>query len=820
MLEYVVVTPTSLSLRLFIASCVIGFLVIVATALRLFSRYFIAVRPGWDDGLALIATVGALTQTVLFSLLVYGGLGHHADTVPEPNQFSIPKILFSFEIFHVISLNTGKLSALSFYLKLFANKTMERATKAASAFIAAWMIGLLLWEFLFCRPLWKMFEWGGLEQCGDRKPLYIAVCTFSIFSDLLLLALPMPVIWTLKMDRDTKLRLSCLFAAGFSVTAVSITRLVYIVTIDYHHDFSFYSVSATFLANLEPLLTILCISLPMIYSLYAKVVPKGGRRSSHGSKPVTWTFASSLVRRGNPKKRAFNPLETSGPEHFELDQIYSPEKRVRYNVSVDRGWKTDPHYQSPISILQSSKPEGDASSGSEAGLVHYGKESNSVEQDDDDDNHNAQLRHIHQASQVSAKCGMRLSSCFFALSVSLSNDITGVERPGASEDLTIHKDISFLHRYHQKYDTSFELNTLLGAPTIFTIAPENIKLIHTREHEWGIQPNRLPGMEYFCGRGFLTMDGEIWRQSRRALRPSFAKSNLANLSVLSRETDTFLDHLPKDGATVDLPASSFLNTSLHFLLGVSPGAQDLHAPCTTQEFINAFHGSLFLTMLRIILGRAWHLLPQGKYRRVCGIAHSFLNYYVNMAMNRRLASNNESNSKQSLIDNLAALSDDTVFIRIRSEVLQQGDNILKFDAFQGNTILENILFEALRLYPIFPLMGRVALCDTTLPTGSGPNHDAPVFIPKGTDPHVFGEDVEAFRPERRDNIQPGQWDFMGFGGGNRACLGRQKSLVEASYLLARTAMRFEKLESRDDRDWRGEMKLTCQNGNGCKVAFA
>ncbi|KAI0006842.1 cytochrome P450 alkane hydroxylase-like protein [Xylariaceae sp. FL0662B] len=437
---------------------------------------------------------------------------------------------------------------------------------------------------------------------------------------------------------------------------------------------------------------------------------------------------------------------------------------------------------------------------------------------------------------------------------------------GLDFSIAIHKDIASLHRYFQHYGHSFQINSLVGLPTIFTIAPENIRVINTRDNEWGIQSNRLPGMEYFCGRGFLTMDGEMWRYSRRSLRPSFAKSNLLDLSVLSQEADIFFDQLPKDGTTVDLQPPlyiMFLNTSLHFLLGISPGVKRHDVPCTTEEFVDSFHEALFFTMIRIMLGRAWKLFPQGKYLRVCETAHSFLNFYVDLAMSEPRPSNDKSDVKQSVVKGLTCLSDDTEFIRsqvlqgmmasqettsallgntffllsrnptywqqVRSEVLEKGDDILNFDALQGNKVLENILLEALRLYPIFPLLGRVALCDTILPMGGGPNHDAPVFVPKGTmaqvgfhalhrDPRVFGEDFEAFRPERWNSINPGQWEFMGFGGGSRACLGRQKSLVEASYVLARMAMQFEKLESRDDRDWKGEMKLTCKNGNGCKVA--
>lgn len=87
------------------------------------------------------------------------------------------------------------------------------------------------------------------------------------------------------------------------------------------------------------------------------------------------------------------------------------------------------------------------------------------------------------------------------------------------------------------------------------------------------------------------------------------------------------------------------------------------------------------------------------------------------------------------------------------------------------------------------------------------------------DQRVFGEDTEAFRPERWESINPSQWEFMAFGGGSRACLGRQKSLVEAAYVLARLARQFPRLESRDDEEWKGDMKLTCKSANGCKVAL-
>lgn len=59
-------------------------------------------------------------------------------------------------------------------------------------------------------------------------------------------------------------------------------------------------------------------------------------------------------------------------------------------------------------------------------------------------------------------------------------------------------------------------------------------------------------MEFFCGRGFITMDGDVWQHSRKSPRPSFAKHNIADLNILSRKVGDLLTQLPKDGETIDL----------------------------------------------------------------------------------------------------------------------------------------------------------------------------------------------------------------------------------------------------------------------------
>jgi hypothetical protein len=72
---------------------------------------------------------------------------------------------------------------------------------------------------------------------------------------------------------------------------------------------------------------------------------------------------------------------------------------------------------------------------------------------------------------------------------------------------------------------------------------------------------------------------------------------------------------------------------------------------------------------------------------------------------------------------------------------------------------------ALRIHPVVPANTREAVCDTVLPKGGGEDGESPLFVKAGTQvlysvysmhrrKDIFGEDVENFRPERWEDIQP------------------------------------------------------------------
>ena len=180
-----------------------------------------------------------------------------------------------------------------------------------------------------------------------------------------------------------------------------------------------------------------------------------------------------------------------------------------------------------------------------------------------------------------------------------------------------------------------------------------------------------------------------------------------------------------------------------------------------------------------------------------------------------------------------------IVAKLRMEILEEiGSNKQPdFDDIRNCTYLQKTISETLRLYPAVPYNIRLALKDTSLPHGGGPDGMQPIGIQKDT-PILYSvihlqrnpqyhapvsstlPDVETFCPERWNHWTPKPWTYLPFNGGPRICIGQQFALTEMGYTVVRMLQRFERME----RYWKdGEMaiksEIVMSPVNGVRVGF-
>lgn len=177
--------------------------------------------------------------------------------------------------------------------------------------------------------------------------------------------------------------------------------------------------------------------------------------------------------------------------------------------------------------------------------------------------------------------------------------------------------------------------------------------------------------------------------------------------------------------------------------------------------------------------------------------------------------------------------------KLRQEIIRQVglERTPTYQDLKDMKYLQHILNETLRLYPVVPYNVRVALTDTTLPLGGGPDGTQPVGVPKGTPigysplvmqrrPDLYPSvdsgfpAVDKFVPERWDSWTPKSWTYIPFNGGPRICIGQQFALTEMGYTLVRLFQRFETVENRMNGESPGlHADIVLQPAKEVKVAF-
>ena len=358
--------------------------------------------------------------------------------------------------------------------------------------------------------------------------------------------------------------------------------------------------------------------------------------------------------------------------------------------------------------------------------------------------------------------------------------------------------------------------------------PENVKAIFvTHASSFEIGAYRAGSFQPLLGLGIFTLRGEAWRHSRSLLRPQFSREQVSDMELEERHVDTFSVALKTgaDGWTdvVDLQPMFFkmtLELMTEFLYGHSPSQMDKKPDAPdTEEFGYHFDAGKFWLNTRLSLGK-WHwLVHPRQFSLHCKKVHQYVDYFVKEKMEHG-PKKPATKGKFVLLDELAKHSNDavelrsetlnvlsagrdttasllswifyflsrspTVFEELRQTILTEfGTNPsdIEFTKLKSCQFLQFCINEALRLTAIVPIMERVSLEDTILPTGGGPKGTKPILIPQGQRVLIstyalqhrsdtWGDNPEDFRPQRWEGRRAGL-EFVPFGGGPRKCIGRE-----------------------------------------------
>jgi cytochrome P450 len=312
----------------------------------------------------------------------------------------------------------------------------------------------------------------------------------------------------------------------------------------------------------------------------------------------------------------------------------------------------------------------------------------------------------------------------------------------------------------------------VGERVILTAEPENIKaILATQFKDYGKGEQFRKDWHTFLGNGIFTTDSTLWHNSRQLIRPQFIKDRLSDIDIFETHTQVLLSKLagghPID--TLDMMFRYTLDAATDFLLGAS--VDSLHHPQT--KFADAFYNAQRVQSIIARVGPLNWAVPRKRMGFYDSI--STINEFVSTYIDRALALSPEELEKKSnhdsgytflhaiagytrdrqmlrdqLVSVLLAGRDTTactltwviyhlslspsITAKLRQEIINTVGLTDKptYQHLKDMKYLQHVLNETLRLYPVVPYNVRMALKDTTLPTGGGPRGDQPIGVLAGT----------------------------------------------------------------------------------------
>ncbi|KAK0100751.1 hypothetical protein ONS95_007201 [Cadophora gregata] len=308
--------------------------------LRLYIRAKVVKIFGIEDWCCAIAWVFATYFFASGIVLGEEGGGYHDWELTKPAFRKFKKTLYFDIMLHSPTTFFVKATLLLIFIRVFS--PMSKAVRAIYGF----MIILLLYytaqtaaKIWVCSPIGAFWNPAIRKSCINTRIVFRIDNAVSVITDLVILILPIPLLWSVQMTRKKKIGIGMLLGAGGLATICSAARMILTLVRDIP-DATLGATNFKMLAVSELAIALACACVPSFHVLYSRLSEKSkAKRSGYTSSVKMSTFGSSSKgSRGIKAKPGVVYMEgridrPSSLEHI-LHNTANPGQGYGYRVQV------------------------------------------------------------------------------------------------------------------------------------------------------------------------------------------------------------------------------------------------------------------------------------------------------------------------------------------------------------------------------------------------------------------------------------------------------------------------------------------------------
>ncbi|KAI1075918.1 hypothetical protein F5B20DRAFT_558382 [Whalleya microplaca] len=291
--------------RVVILGFVMTPLALAALALRLWSRRIQRMNLQFNDYMAIIATVLTIgTVAVCLAESFVGAVGVHIEEIMATRPWVLTLFLqlsTPGQLLWAAANTSVKLSILSLYTVIFPSKRFCHICYGTMAVSVVYFLSVFLEAFVLCKPVaynWDKTISGG--ECYNQTLAYLIAGSTNLVIDAWVVALPMPMLFGLRVSLLKKFGIASMFSLGILICVLSLLRVISILAWDLT-DATYTTTGVAVYSILEPTLGVVNACLPTIKPAIRRLFVNVPLSSAH--KSPRSTVQSVSVRTARDRKR-------------------------------------------------------------------------------------------------------------------------------------------------------------------------------------------------------------------------------------------------------------------------------------------------------------------------------------------------------------------------------------------------------------------------------------------------------------------------------------------------------------------------------------
>lgn len=265
---------------------------------RIYVKGTISRNFGLEDWTCIAAFITAVMYCVTCFMMARYGAGYHAWEIRKPEYYNWLKWFYASTVVYIPAAFFTKATILLLMARVFAVE--PRVAKGIRILIWALLVAYIpiqILRIVNCYPIRTYWDPDVRNaRCLNQRKIFFSDLSLSIVTDLVILLIPIPLTWKLRMSIGKRIKIVLLLGAGGIATALTLFRVAKAVDFLNSDDITVDYTPIGILTALEITIGFVCACLPSLNLLIEHHVRKR-RRARNPNWPRDRTRTSLFKKR-------------------------------------------------------------------------------------------------------------------------------------------------------------------------------------------------------------------------------------------------------------------------------------------------------------------------------------------------------------------------------------------------------------------------------------------------------------------------------------------------------------------------------------------